>query len=223
MKKKNVFIVGIGGSLGSAIHSLYQNSNEFNVFGSTTNSSNIAENIVYLDLMDSLTVDSMPLIELDHLIITSGYEPKYNIQEMTETHMNKMFGIHVLGPLLLIKKITGLLRERSSITFISSPAAWQGSYDPAYAAVKGAVNSLVRTLAKDLAPRTRVNALSPSLIESSTVYTGMTEDFKQRHIDRTLNKRLLTLEECLEGIDFILKNEHFTGQILHLNGGMIYG
>jgi hypothetical protein len=51
----------------------------------------------------------------------------------------------------------------------------------------------------------------------------MTPDFKQRHIDRTLNKRLLTLAECVDGIDFILKSKHYTGQILHLNGGMIYG
>lgn len=223
MKKKNIFIVGIGGSLGSAIHACYQKRDEFNVFGSTTKSSTISENIVHLDLMDPLSIDSMPSVELDHLIITSGYEPQYNIQEMTEMHLNKMFGIHVIGPMLLVKKISGLLREHSSITFISSPAAWQGSYDPAYAAVKGAVNSLVRTLARDLAPRTRVNALSPSLIEFSTVYTGMTDDFKQRHIDKTLNKRILTLEECVAGVDFILKTEHFTGQILHLNGGMIHG
>lgn len=223
MKKKNIFIVGIGGSLGRAIHSFYQNSDELDVFGSTTKASISEENIVYLDLMCPASIDSMPLIELDHLIITSGYEPQHNIHEMTDTHLNKMFGIHVIGPMLLVKKIVGSLRERSSITFISSPAAWQGSYDPAYAAVKGAVNSLVRTLAKDLAPRTRVNAISPSLIQFSTVYTGMTDDFRQRHIDKTLNKRLLTLEECVAGIDFILKNDHFTGQTLHLNGGMIYG
>jgi 3-oxoacyl-[acyl-carrier protein] reductase len=220
---KNIFIVGIGGSLGNAIHSFYKDKYEFKVFGSTTKKEKKDEFIFYLDLMDYNSIEALPQLEIDHLIITSGCEPKYNIINMTESHLQTMFGIHVLGPMLLIQKVKSMLKENSSITFISSPAAWQGSYDPTYAAVKGAVNSLVRTLAKDFAPKTRVNALSPSLIENSTVFNGMTADFKQRHIDRALNKRLLTLAECVEGIDFILKNKHYTGQILHLNGGMIYG
>lgn len=220
---KNIFIVGLGGSLGSAISTFYQNQGDFNVYGSTTKSASVNEFVFHLDLMDIKSIEALPELEIDHLIITSGFEPKYNIIDMTESHLQKMFGIHVVGPMLLIQKVKSMLKKKSSITFISSPAAWQGSYDPTYAAVKGAVNSLVRTLAKDFAPKTRVNALSPSLIENSTVFNGMTEDFKQRHKDRALNKRLLTLVECVDGIDFILKNKHYTGQILHLNGGMIYG
>ena len=221
--KNNIFVIGIGGSLGSAINTFYKDKSDYKVLGSTTKKEKQNEFIFYLDLMDIKSIEALPELEIDHLIITSGYEPKYNIIDMTESHLQKMFGIHVVGPMLLIQKVKSMLKEKSSITFISSPAAWQGSYDPTYAAVKGAVNSLVRTLAKDFAPRTRVNALSPSLIENSTVFNGMTEDFKQRHIDRALNKRLLTLAECVDGIDFILKNKHYTGQILHLNGGMIYG
>ena len=51
----------------------------------------------------------------------------------------------------------------------------------------------------------------------------MTEDFKNKHISNTLNKRLITMDECIDGINFILKSKHYTGQILHLNGGMVYG
>lgn len=221
--KKNIFIVGIGGSLGSAIAAFYQNQDDFMVYGSTTKKENVSDSTFHLDLMDESSLEALPDIEIDHLIITSGYEPKYNLNDMSSAHLQKMFGVHVIGPILLVQKVEPLLRKDSSITLISSPAAWQGSYDPTYAAVKGAVNSLVRTLTKDLAPKTRVNALSPSLIENSTVFNGMTPDFKEKHINKALNKRLLTLDECVDGIDFILKNKHFTGQILHLNGGMIYG
>jgi 3-oxoacyl-[acyl-carrier protein] reductase len=221
--QKTIFIVGIGGSLGKALHNYFSHQNQYLVLGSTSQKANITDSVFFIDLMDKKSIDELPNIEIDHLIITSGYEPKYNLDEMSEVHLNKMFGIHVLGPMLLLQKMKPFLTSESSITFLSSPAAWQGSYDPTYAMVKGAVNSLVRTLAKDLAPMTRVNALSPSLIENSTVFNGMTSDFKQRHIDRTLNKRLLTLDECVEGVDFILKSKHYSGQILHLNGGMIYG
>lgn len=221
--KENIFIVGVGGSVGRAIYNFYENDDNFFVFGSSTKKNNLESNIFYLDFCDIETIDELPNLKIDHLIIASGYEPKYNIKETTDTHLQKMFKIHILGPMMLIQKMLNMLSTESSITFWGSPAAWQGSYDPAYAAVKGATNSLIRTLSKDLAPNTRVNALSPSLIKDSTVFKTMTDDFKNKHISNTLNKRLITLDECVKGIDFILKNKHYTGQILHLNGGMIYG
>tara|TARA_Y100000310_G_scaffold322082_1_gene380641 strand:+ start:33 stop:707 length:675 start_codon:yes stop_codon:yes gene_type:complete len=221
--KKNIFIVGIGGSVGKAIYNFYKNDNNFSVFGSSTKKDNLENNIFYLDFCNTETIDKLPDLKIDHLIITSGYEPKYNIKETTNIHLEKMFKIHILGPMMLIQKMLNMLSNESSITFLGSPAAWQGSYDPAYAAVKGATNSLIRTLSKDLAPNTRVNALSPSLIKNSTVFNSMTEDFKNKHISNTLNKRLITMGECIDGINFILKSKHYTGQILHLNGGMVYG
>jgi 3-oxoacyl-[acyl-carrier protein] reductase len=218
----NILIIGIGGSLGEVFFKgLVEEGNV--LYGTSTKRESIANNVFYLDLTNTNSIQSFPNIELDHVIISAGYEPSASLSESTEAHIEKMFRIHVTGPILFLKKIQSQLSNNSSITFISSPAAWQGSYDPSYAAVKGAVNALVRTLAKDMAPHTRVNALSPSLIENSTVFNGMTHDFKQRHIDRTLNKRLLSLDECLQGIKFIIASPHYTGQILHLNGGMIYG
>lgn len=221
--KENILIVGIGGSLGGSLYAYYQQQSQYNVWGTTTQAQHAHEQVVQVDFTNISSIEQIPDIPIHHVIITSGYEPQSNLSEMTHAHVQKMFDVHVIGPMMCLKKIQPQLCAASSVTLISSPAAWQGSYDPAYAAVKGAVNALVRTLAKDMAPNTRVNAFSPSVIESSTVFNRMTDDFKQRHIDRTLNKRLLTLDECVQAIDFIIKSPHYTGQILHLNGGMIYG
>tara|TARA_X000000368_G_scaffold418149_1_gene416783 strand:- start:6804 stop:7475 length:672 start_codon:yes stop_codon:yes gene_type:complete len=223
MDKKTLLVVGIGGSLGKSIYDFYKMDKNFNVYGTSTKINNTSETIFYLNFCDIRTINKLPEIKIDHIIIASGYKPKLNLKHMTEEHLNKMFEIHLIGPIMLFKKLQNNFSDESSITMISSPAAWQGSYDPAYSAVKGATNSLVRTLAKDFAPKTRVNALSPSLIKDSTVYNGMSDDFKQKHIDNTLNKKLLKTDQCIQAIDFIIKNQHFTGQILHLNGGMIYG
>ena len=220
---ENILIIGSGGSLGNAFYTEFNKLSAYRVFGTTTKIDKINDHIFHLDFMKDETIYSFPKEPFHHIIIAAGYEPSANLIETSDEHIDKMFRIHVSKPLLFLQQILNQLMEHSSITFISSPAAWQGSYDPAYAAVKGAINSLVRTLAKDLSPKTRVNALSPSLIEDSTVFKGMTNDFKQRHIDRTLNKRLLTLPECVEAMKFIIGSEHYTGQILHLNGGMIYG
>jgi 3-oxoacyl-[acyl-carrier protein] reductase len=220
---QNILIIGISGSLGSAFANGLKTIGNYHIFGTTSQPSNISENVFHLDFQNDKTIHSFPDIIFNHVIIASGYEPSSNLAESTAEHIDKMFRIHAIGPLLFLKKIAKQFAVDSSITFVSSPAAWQGSYDPSYAAVKGAVNSLVRTLAKDFAPKTRVNALSPSLIEDSTVFNKMTKDFKQKHIDKTLNRRLLSVTECVEAIKFIFSSKHYTGQILHLNGGMIYG
>jgi 3-oxoacyl-[acyl-carrier protein] reductase len=220
---KSILVVGISGSLGKTFYDGFKSLKQYEVYGTSTKKENINEKVFHLDILDANSIELFPSKQFDHVIIAAGYEPSSNLQDSNEQHIEKMFRIHAIGPMLFIKRIQAQLSDQSSITLISSPAAWQGSYDPSYAAVKGAVNAMVRTLAKDLAPKTRVNALSPSLIQDSTVFNGMTDDFKQRHVNRTLNKRLLTLPECFDAIQFIIEAKHYTGQILHLNGGMIYG
>ena len=219
---KNIVIVGIGGSLGSALEKHFDSQKAI-IYGTSSKKNVSSENLFYLDFMDNSSIDSFPDFPIDHLIICAGYEPKYNLAQTNQEHIEKMFRIHVIGPMLLLKKVQNNFTADSSVTFISSVAAYQGSYDPSYSAVKGAINSLIRTFAKDFAPCTRVNGLAPSLIDDSTVFFGMTEDFKQNHLERTLNKRFLSQEECCEAIDFIIKAKHYTGQVLHLNGGTIYG
>lgn len=221
--KSKILIIGINGSLGKELKNYYESKDDIEVYGTTSKPEYVSKRIFLLDFLNIETIKKIKNISINHVIIASGYEPKYNLIETNLEHLNKMFNIHVIGPMMLIQHLLFMLKKNSTITFLSSPAAFQGSYDPSYSAVKGATNSLVRSLAKDLAPNTRVNGLSPSLIKDSTVYKRMTFDFKKKHINNTLNKRLLTVEECVESINFIIKNEHFTGQILHLNGGMIYG
>ena len=69
---------------------------------------------------------------------------------------------------------------------------------PFYAAAKtkGAINAMTRSLAKELAPDLRVNAIAPSLVYDSKVYKGMTSDFRTNHLNDTLLKKFLSTNEC---------------------------
>ncbi len=219
---KKILIVGINGTIGKALNRLL--GDEYEIYGTTSKLENTSENMLYLDFSLPESIDNFySSFNFDHIIVTAGKEPQRNLNESDYTHILSMFNIHVMGPLLFIKNIANEINEGGSITFISSPAAYQGSYDPSYAAVKGAINALVRTLAKDLAPKIRVNAMSPSLIIDSPVYNRMTNDFRAKHINNSLTKTLTTSQQCAEGILFLIKGEQVTGQILHINGGLIYG
>ena len=134
-----------------------------------------------------------------------------------------MVNINLRGPLQVLKGIRSRFGKESSVVFLSSVAANKGSYDPLYSMVKGGINSLVKSLAVELQPTIRVNAIAPSLVEDSPVYHRMTSDFREKHLNATLSKRLLRPEECGEAILFLIQSQHINGQVIHINGGQYFG
>jgi len=114
------------------------------------------------------------------------------------------------------------LAQDSAIVNIASLAGHRGSKAHAhYAAAKGAVLSFSRSLAVELAPKTRVNAVSPGLIDGPMVQnllnlTGST------FIDQTPMKRLGTADEVASTIAFLCSSDasFITAASLHVNGGL---
>jgi 3-oxoacyl-[acyl-carrier protein] reductase len=221
---KTYLVVGASGSIGTKITELLK-ANNHQVIKGTSKKNNQAD-ALYLDLTDysSITKLNEFTTPLDGIIFAAGYEPKQSIIEMSLEHQNKMLQIHVTGPLNTVKALLKNLKENAAIVFISSIAANKGSYDPMYATAKGATISLSRTLAVELSKyKVRVNCISPGLVEGSPVFNGMTPDFREKHINNTLNKRLATTDDCAAAINFLLTQEHITGQIIHINGGQYFG
>ncbi|MFN3445982.1 MAG: SDR family NAD(P)-dependent oxidoreductase [Bacteroidia bacterium] len=222
MKNKSVLIVGASGAIGSACKKKF-NEMQYDVY-TLTSIKEKADNIhcFWLDFNNPKSIDGLNLTKpIDCVIISAGKEPQHNLESTNFEHLNEMMNIHLLGPILLLKKLKPMLNEDSAIVFLSSPAALKGSYDPIYAAAKGAVNSLIKTLAKDFAPKTRVNAVSPSLIEDSPVFKRMTADFREKHLNNTLTNKHTTADQCADAIYFMSTQAQITGQVLQVNGGMV--
>lgn len=221
MDQNNVLIIGSRGTVGKACVSLFEQ-HGYTVIGTTSNRSVANEKLLWLDFNDDVSLENFHLqVPVTHVVIASGAEPSKNLHQTSKLHLQQMLNVHVTGPMLLLQKIAAQIAPGGSVTFLSSPAALKGSYDPGYAAAKGATNALVKTLAKDLAPSIRVNGVSPGLIEDSTVFIGMTPDFRERHLNNALTKKHTTAMECAETVYFMCTSKQITGQVLQVSGGMV--
>jgi 3-oxoacyl-[acyl-carrier protein] reductase len=113
---------------------------------------------------------------LDIFVSNAGVSKAAAIEEHTIEDFDNLFATNVRSPFFLVKELLPLFREGSSIIVVSSLAARAAPGNPgqpgapslpAYAATKGALETLVKHWAAMLGPRgIRVNAVAPGVIET---------------------------------------------------------
>ncbi|MGA2529548.1 MAG: SDR family oxidoreductase [Acidimicrobiales bacterium] len=104
---------------------------------------------------------------IDVLVHCAGLLEKGTLEEASVKSIDRMWQINARAPMLLTKALIPHLGEGSAIVFVSSTVAHTGfpAYAP-YTATKGAIEALNRSLAIELAPRTRVNVVAPGFIST---------------------------------------------------------
>ncbi|MBA2633842.1 MAG: SDR family oxidoreductase [Chloroflexi bacterium] len=118
-----------------------------------------------------------------------------------------------------------LERGNGSIVNFASTAGQYGSISPAahYAAAKGAVIAMTKSLARELSPHgIRVNAVSPGPIDTEALAAGRPID-RAAVADRTLVGRLGTPADIAHAVLFLVSDgsSFITGHVLNVNGGSL--
>jgi NAD(P)-dependent dehydrogenase (short-subunit alcohol dehydrogenase family) len=164
-------------------------------------------------------------IEVTHFVHSAGFMKMLPLKMITLETINTAFATNVISAMLLTKVLTQRRVNGSalkSIVFISSNISNFGAKAfSVYAASKGALDSLMRCLAVELAPKVRVNSVLPGAIK-----TGMTETIfeNKEALDRmtlTYPLGLGTPEDIYEMVNFLLseKSRWVTGQQYTVDGG----
>jgi 3-oxoacyl-[acyl-carrier protein] reductase len=105
---------------------------------------------------------------LDILVANAGVAIDATIEDTTVENFDKMFAVNVLAPYFLVQQLLPILGKGSSIVLVSSLAgrASVGKLS-AYAATKGAIDTLVKHFASALGDRgVRVSAVAPGVVET---------------------------------------------------------
>src|ERR1700716_2125901 len=117
---------------------------------------------------------------LDVLVANAGISKAATIEETTVEDFDNLFAVNVRAPYFLVQQLLPALSRGSSVVLLSSLAAHAcvGTLS-AYAATKGAIDTLVKYFAAALGPRgIRVNAVAPGAIDTDMSSLVKTDEGK---------------------------------------------
>lgn len=134
------------------------------------------------------------------------------------------YQVNVVGAALAVQASLGMLKKnKGSILFFSSVAAQLGlPMHASIGAAKGAINGLTVSLAAELSPAVRVNAIAPSLCETPLGSKVLLNDkMKEGLASMHPLKRLGQAEDIAALAQFVLSSEAswMTGQVIGVDGG----
>ncbi len=203
---------------------------------SRTDITNTSENNLHIipvsvDITDQKAVSSLfrrvnsEFHRLDILVNNAGVMNDALIGMITDTQVIDTFKVNVFAPIFLIQYASKLMRRNKSGSIINMASIMGITGNQAqmvYAASKGAVISLTKSAAKELATDgIRVNALAPGVI-STNLIAGLDDETIAAYKAKIAMKRLGTPEEVAEAALFLASDnsKYISGQILGVDGMM---
>lgn len=160
---------------------------------------------------------------LDILVANAGISSAASIEDTTVEDFDNLFAVNVRAPYFLVQQLLPVLGEGSSVVLLSSLAAHAvvGSL-AAYAATKGAVDTLVKHFALELGKRgIRVNAVAPGVVATDMSNFTKTDAGRELALGMQALKRIATPEDIAGAVAFLASDNArwVTGDTLRVDGG----
>ena len=149
----------------------------------------------------------------------SGFFPT-PIESATKEEWLTLLDTNATVPLLLIKTLKPLLEDsRGCVINISDSEVSSGIPEYSlYAAAKAALESLTKSLAKELAPYVRINAIAPGIILWPEE-AGLDEVKKAEIVNKTILGRAGEPDDIASAAYLFYRSTYMTGQVLKIDGG----
>ena len=177
-----------------------------------------------------------PWGRLDALINNAGITKHVahgKLDDLSAEDFQRVFGVNTIGPFQMVRAARSLLEvganasgRASAVVNVSSVAGINGGGSSiAYAASKGALNTITYSLARALAPLIRVNTVCPGYIDTPWFTKGRGEEAAKKVrdsvIERTPLKVASTAEDVAKLVCFLAtpQSGNVTGELVRMDAG----
>ncbi len=177
-----------------------------------------------------------PWGRLDVLVNNAGttkHVPHGDLDGLSSEDFQRLFGVNTIGPFQMVRAARSLLEagakasgRASSVVNVSSVAGISGiGSSVAYAASKGALNTITISLARALAPLIRVNAVCPGYIDTPWFTKGRGVEGAAKVRDAVVAKvplkRASSAEDVANVVAFLAlpQSGNMTGEVVRIDAG----
>ena len=178
-----------------------------------------------------------PWGRLDALINNAGttkHVPHDNMDGLSAEDFQRIYAVNTIGPFQMIRAARSLLEaaakasgRSAAVVNVSSVAGiGGGGSSVAYAASKGALNTMTQSLARALAPLIRVNTVCPGYIDTPWFTKGRGEagakQVRDMIVARVPLKSASTAEDIAQLVCFLAlpQSGQMTGEFVRMDAGM---
>lgn len=236
--QKNVLILGASGDIGSAISKQLASENYALLLHYNNNKAALERlvqqlnqetvlQIIQADLTDTHAVYRLCdeiAYPVHAIIYVSGMAQFGLFQDTEEAEMDAMLHLHIKAPWLVTKYFLPKMIQQQSGKIIFITSIWGSvgaSNEVIYSSVKGAQNSFIKALAKEVGPSgISVNAVSPGFIDTKMNEHLPYSEKEEIIADIPLHRAGLT-SEVAHTVSFLLdeKSNYIQGEIINISGG----
>jgi len=185
----------------------------------------ISSNESIVKMSDNVLSD---LGRIDILVNNAGIWTYGEIGSMDKTIWDDIIRLNLTGAFFITQQFVNKMKENNfgKIIFVTSTAAQRGeAYHSHYAATKGALNAVTKSLAVELAKyNITVNAAAPGWVDTQMNDEIFSEQGYRQRIEKDIPiGRIASAEDVAGPILFLASDlaRHITGEILNINGGSV--
>ena len=233
---KTALITGGAARIGAQIVNTLHH-NQFNIIIHCNQSKDKAQ--VLCDELNAVRVNSVEIVsgnlnnidELDSLVSSiesidllvnnaSVFYPK-SVEDSEMKDWDDVININLKAPFFLSKGLSKTLSKNdgSIINIIDIHSERPLKKHAIYNISKAGLKMLTQTLAKELAPRIRVNGVSPGSILWPQDSAEISEDDKNLMLERIALHRQGSPQDIADTVLFLANSNYITGQIINIDGG----
>ena len=235
--KKKALITGASGDIGCAIVKILQS--EYEIYAHTFQKKEflkeqfqkeISNGMLHVIVADLSVKNGAQILlqkipsDMDLVIFCAGQEHYGLFVDTSEADYERMMCLHLENPMKITQELlkSMILKRDGNIIFISSIWGQLGaSCEVLYSTFKGAQNTFVKALAKEMAPSgIRINAVAPGVVDTRMM-NGFTDSECADLMEEIPMGRFAKPIEIAKAIQFLASNDnsYMTGSILTISGG----